>query len=478
MYRSRQQTSQPIVTPPSDTPQTLAWQLLGELETIRAERFDWVHDIRERLVEDLKRSRDHYRKWRRKADTLISIVKAENSDQADWLAGKLLEHPSVHDPGHFEIIIPTGVGHEVFKIVGFEGSKAAEPTVALDSDVAHEPQEDLRHPEPLPPTQEASRLLSLIDPTDIAPIMTLAPLTLLRAMRQRLWISWTPSGSAFCLTCPCAEFTIPRMSLDPSDTTYDFIPRYFHEDPFVNDRGIQHFRAVHGLHFSGGLEEMVTKYGREVIPSQDEKETSLDKWAVAGHNYAVQVWYGSLLSKWEDLRKQYSRERTDRRPVLRRTRPGDTMTIKASSLNQHSHFAFGWPEPFDSKWVVLCSYPKCTQPALTKHPLQQQDTFKHFKSHGIFLRDKIEMVKLFGIKILQDTTIRRENSEEEGEDNHEEDDAQGLQDFQDWPRSRLRRECQRRGLSSNARKASLKRKLEKHDTIIAKKQKHHRKTNR
>lgn len=90
---------------------------------------------------------------------------------------------------------------------------------------------------------------------------SLEPINLSQAKRELRWISRTPSGHGFCLTCSCPKMVVPASS-PGSPTTHIFVPRYFHNDPFGQDSALRHYREVHGEEILG-VDGLVRKYGRK-----------------------------------------------------------------------------------------------------------------------------------------------------------------------------------------------------------------------
>lgn len=83
------------------------------------------------------------------------------------------------------------------------------------------------------------------------------------ALREGAWVSYTPSGTAFCVTCACLPVILPTapLSLGAGETCRT-VPRHFHTDPF-HDHAVEiHFLKAHYMVFSGGVEEMLEEYGR------------------------------------------------------------------------------------------------------------------------------------------------------------------------------------------------------------------------
>lgn len=95
-----------------------------------------------------------------------------------------------------------------------------------------------------------------LDDTEIWCINT--PITFSIARRETLWISRTETGFTFCLRCNCQKSIVP--SSDPrTGATHVALSSFFHDDPFVNDRALQHFSTVHGDR-NLSIKTMIEKY--------------------------------------------------------------------------------------------------------------------------------------------------------------------------------------------------------------------------
>ncbi|TGJ82503.1 hypothetical protein E0Z10_g6273 [Xylaria hypoxylon] len=445
-----------------------AWRLKQDLLSIRDARSDWFREFRDRLVSNIWDSWDQFRQWRTNANNVISDANAKSCEAATWLQAELMEDSSWYDPAKFHISTPTGYGQEIFMLIGCQRPiMAASPSTSISGvvpSVLDEPtwsssRGTHRRNRRGRSAREATQFLSAAEPTNVVFNASLAPITLGQAMMQRQWISLSLSGSAFCLECPCCAMTAPLLNLRPSDATHHLIPRNFHMNPFEGDHALHHFRTVHREEFAGGSEDMIRQYGREVI-ADNENAACLDKWVIAANNNAVQAWHNELVTKWEELQEKYSQARFVHRPLLRKSCVGDLKTIKASLVCDKT-CVFGWPQDFSAKWVILCPYPQCTLAYVTNSPLQHAEAIGHFKAHGIYLRDKIEVIKLFGIKVIEEVATDVQVSDVF------EDQELPPGNYHIWSHAKLRRECARRGLTSKGTKITLQRKLQRHDTLAA-----------
>ncbi|KAI0905248.1 hypothetical protein F4823DRAFT_146684 [Ustulina deusta] len=109
----------------------LAWKFGAELDDIRAQRFSWTLEWRQKLLNDWMQYWERYSKWRKDVDGAISILKGSNVEDAYWLMGKLLDNANVYDIANFEIVVPSAFGQEAFRIVGCEDPRSKPPASPL-----------------------------------------------------------------------------------------------------------------------------------------------------------------------------------------------------------------------------------------------------------------------------------------------------------------------------------------------------------
>lgn len=211
--------------------------------------------------------------WNEEADAVIRLLQEDGrSDEAELLAGYLAGEKFVHDPGTFELVYPTAFGREMFKIVGIashtntdmagEHDKSQED---MDTFLAASPDaqavEDQSSRATTPTTSpggpatdtqlEPNALLALAVPAEIKSpfINSMKTIDPMAAVRDFLWISWTDSYYAFCITCSCTPMLVPTFRLGSNEPTHEFVPRHFHEDPLENDAAAHHLDKIHGQHY-------------------------------------------------------------------------------------------------------------------------------------------------------------------------------------------------------------------------------------
>lgn len=424
--------------PPMQSTTEIAMALIRELHVIRGRRYQWTLGIRDRMLDDWREHYVAYEAWFQKASDNIKKLKDEGSCAlAERLTTVILARPMVYDPANFALSIPTGWGEEAFQITGSSEvrevtSKRIERnpfTASGDSDLGDDLEVEVLRTQPgyypQVPTGDISQFLSLAQPIDIDlgdnfefenPSVRLHD-----AVADKLWITPTLSGLAFCLTCNCPEIPHSMMPLATTAAgSHNLIARHFHTNPFLNNFALVHMLQAHNKAFTatpGGMRTMIKKYGRrgQYISKQPgiiftdvhitvdfpDDNVPPNKWVVAMSNFAVQTWHGHLSSHWATLRQKYQpREVQDRgqRSQLRRLEDVKR-TIEADALLGTAHI-FQWPEygPGRESWVVICSHLDCEAPNFPHHPLRNGRAIEHFRLHGISLRDGQEVLYLFGLK--------------------------------------------------------------------------------
>ncbi|KAI0416113.1 hypothetical protein F5X98DRAFT_376093 [Xylaria grammica] len=93
--------------------------LIQEALDARFKRFGWTNSIRDRLVQSWHDWHRWYQEWRLRCQGKISSLEARGLfDEARKLEERLNEEVIYSDAGTFEMMWPTGFGHEVFRFVG------------------------------------------------------------------------------------------------------------------------------------------------------------------------------------------------------------------------------------------------------------------------------------------------------------------------------------------------------------------------
>lgn len=270
---------------PSDPSAALVFELVRELHQIRAKRFEWTLEVHDQVITTWREHFHTYDDWFRRASAAISdLNKAGHTELADKLACTLLDRARVHDPGNFSISIPTGFGRESWQIVGSDAVPPGEQRQPSLSTTHREvPEERLEIFRPaLPEGRESSNLdnFQAADPVDIDlkdldtsgwPVVSL-----LDAIRQKLWISYTREGLAFCVQCDCPQMVLPGPLLGGSSQgKHVLYPRHFHVDPFHKDNALVHFLTVHRKGFEDGPKQMLEEYGHigKIKPGPDRAST-------------------------------------------------------------------------------------------------------------------------------------------------------------------------------------------------------------
>lgn len=98
-------------------------------------------------------------------------------------------------------------------------------------------------------------------------------ITLSQARKRMQWITISSSGVAFCFGCPCGPMIAPVPAGDgkgdrlPSNASHDLFPGQFHNNPFIDEFALCHFASLHRQVFSGGIVEMISRYGEMGLSS-------------------------------------------------------------------------------------------------------------------------------------------------------------------------------------------------------------------
>lgn len=274
-----------------------ALELIRELYVIKGRRYQWAMGIRERMLDDWREHCQAFEVWFQKAIDAIKKLKDEGSmTLAERLSTVILARPMVHDPGNFALSIPTGWGEEAFQITGsseVECLRSANVgkhplTTNGDPELGDDLEYEVLRTQPgyceQVPTWDISRFLALAEPIDLEIgdnfEFELGPLSVQDALAEKLWITLTPSGLAFCLTCNCPEMPHNMMPLTTQAATgsYNLIARHYHTDPFSENFALVHMLQGHLETFPAtpeGMRAMIKKYGRrgQFFPSSQLTST-------------------------------------------------------------------------------------------------------------------------------------------------------------------------------------------------------------
>lgn len=272
---------------PSNATRRLAWNRIHALDQIRGERFEWAHAAREMFLKDWERSRKRYQEWRLETTEDIARLEAQDcKEDADWLAAELLAHPMVSDPGNFEVTIPTGYGHEVFKIIGSadlgltraggdnNAGKSIQPSPSSGS---NSKTSDNQQSPQQPPVQVAGAgnraqmsewLQKLARPVPLTDDATCKvwkgdSVSVGWVLRHKVWVTRTTSGRLFCINCPCERMIAPAMSTNQAGATHELLQRRFHTDPLAQHSAVQHFMDAHNIEIHNGAEGLIQMFGKQ-----------------------------------------------------------------------------------------------------------------------------------------------------------------------------------------------------------------------
>lgn len=257
------------------------FDIVRQLMELKGTRYDWEDEIKRRMIDDWKayfvRSHEVYHR----ADALLKQLHERGSERlANKLAAYLVEHEAVANPNIFDIRSYTGRGFETLTIHGSQEldrflSERAAPNdipwhIKALQEHADRPQNINRgisdravHDDD--PEQHSSYLLSHVQPVPGLKVdLSQWPVWSLRkAVQQRLWISTTELGAAFCVECDCPALLRPTRTLGklPQEQVCHRVARHFHADPFKDDAALIHFLRVHRTSFQN-VEDMLLQNGR------------------------------------------------------------------------------------------------------------------------------------------------------------------------------------------------------------------------
>lgn len=240
--------------PPSVT--KLFQAVLDELHESADQRFKWVVQAQQDYIEWEKRRKV----TDQKLGTLLESLKADGwEEQAEELAARLAAHKLVTKPGQFDLLWTTGRGVErmVIAIKGRETDTESSASSSYRSAESGEDDDGSSESGTEPPTAVARGGKSaaadhtgeiacrpdLFPPSDVDVVHTDPHSVTLRQAAQ--WITRTKSGSAFCITCSCADVLAPTLSLDPDEATHRLVPASFYMDP-LQQATLDHFKTKHG----------------------------------------------------------------------------------------------------------------------------------------------------------------------------------------------------------------------------------------
>lgn len=243
--------------PPDIAVGSIAYRLLQQREAVQDLRFALDEDIHNLVTANWQRYRSKLRAWFCKVNsTLAELQDTGRLEAATWLENYLAISPSLSDPNNFKSMVQTGFGTHAVIFLGEDKSRSADDRAGPhDLALCNANLAPLRLPKPvqLGSWNRGSMFSGTISLRD--------------AIAGKLWISFLPTGIAFCVRCPCADLISPRRCLAELSQdlcrgrSYEFVPRQFHTDPLEDDLALRHFSTCHSVNFPSGVGGMLETYG-------------------------------------------------------------------------------------------------------------------------------------------------------------------------------------------------------------------------